>query len=164
MGSVTSTSALAAQAKSIHALAAQVPSSAVLPWISLKYYERATIYIAVHNATTVTGSAVTLSQATDTAGSDSKALAFANMYANEDTANQDYQTLTTVASNTFTTDSTNDAELLYQIEIDADDLDTANDFNALKVNIGDATAATISVIVVLWPPITAGVIPSAIVD
>lgn len=164
MGSVTSTADLATQAKSILAFPSAVPSAAVLPWISLQYYERATVYVAVANATTVTGSAVALEQAEDVQGTSSKTLAFADMYANEDTDTADHQALTTVLSNTFTTEATDNRNLLYQIEIEKTDLDTANDFETFRVTLGNAVAATVTVVVMLWPPVTAGVIPSAIVD
>lgn len=104
-------------------------------YVSLKGYERATIVIAVDNATTVTGGAVTLKQATAVAGTSEKALSFASYFANTDTAAGDTLTETTATSNTFTTDTTDNKNLLYVIEVNAADLDVANGFDCLRVDV-----------------------------
>ena len=103
-------------------------------YVSLKGYERATIVIAVDNATTVTGGAITLKQATSVAGTSEKALAFASYFANIDTGASDTLTETTATSNTFTTDTTDNKNLLYVIEVNAADLDVANGFDCLRVD------------------------------
>ena len=103
-------------------------------YVSLKGYERATIVIAVDNATTVTGGAITLKQATAVAGTSEKALAFASYFANIDTGASDTLTETTATSNTFTTDTTDNKNLLYVIEVHAADLDVANGFDCLRVD------------------------------
>lgn len=103
-------------------------------YVSLKGYSKCTIVIAVDNATTVTGGAITLKQATAVAGTGEKALAFSTMYANTDTGASDTLTETAVTSNTFTTDTTDNKNLLYVIEVDADDLDVANGFDCLRVD------------------------------
>ncbi len=103
-------------------------------YVSLKNFNRCTIVLAVDNATTVTGGAITLKQATAVAGTDEKALAFAKMYANVDCAAADTLTETAVTSNTFTTDTTDNKNLLYVIEVNADDLDVANGFDCIRVD------------------------------
>jgi len=164
MASITSASPLVQQAKAVVAFPATVPSSADPLWINLQYYERVTAFILVKNATTVTGSAVTLEQATDTEGADSKALGFSEMFATLDTDAADNQQSTVVAADTFTTLATDNDSALYQIEIAKSDLDTANGFDCFRVALGNAVASTIGVMYLLWPPVTGGVIPSAIVD
>lgn len=104
-------------------------------YVSLKGYQGCTIVIAVDNATTVTGGAITLKQATAVAGTGEKALAFTKMWANTDTAAADTLTETAVSSNTFTTDTTDNKNLLYVIEVDAADLDVANGFDCLRVDV-----------------------------
>lgn len=103
-------------------------------YVSLKNYSGITILLAVDNATTVTGGAITLKQATAVAGTGEKTLGFTKMYANLDTAAGDTLTETAVASNTFTTDTTDNKNLLYVIEIDAADLDVANGFDCVRVD------------------------------
>lgn len=103
-------------------------------YVSLKGHERCTIVIAVDNATTVTGCAITLKQATAVAGTSEKALAFTKMWANTDTGASDTLVETAVTSNTFTTDTTDNKNLLYVIEVKAEDLDVANGFDCIRVD------------------------------
>lgn len=103
-------------------------------YVSLKGFQRCTILLAVDNATTVTGGAITLKQATAVAGTNEKALAFDTMYVNTDTAASDTLVETAVTSNTFTTDTTDNKNLLYVIEVDAADLDVANGFDCIRVD------------------------------
>lgn len=103
-------------------------------YVSLKGYDRCTIVIAVDNATTVTGGAITLKQATAVAGTGEKPLAFTTMWANIDTGAADTLVETAVVSNTFTTDTTNDKNLLYVIEVKASDLDVTNGFDCVRVD------------------------------
>lgn len=103
-------------------------------YVSLKGYDRLTIVIAVDNATTVTGGAITLKQATAVAGTSEKALAFSKMYANLDAAAGDTLTETAVTSDTFTTLTTDNKNALYVIEVKASDLDVANGFDCVRVD------------------------------
>lgn len=103
-------------------------------YVSMKGYDRLTIVIAQDNATTVTGAAITLKQATAVAGTSEKALAFTKMWANIDTGAADTLTETAVTSNTFTTDTTDNKNLLYVIEVKAEDLDVANGFDCVRVD------------------------------
>lgn len=104
-------------------------------YVSLKGFERCTIVIAVDNATTVTGGAVTLKQATAVAGTSEKALGFTAVWANTDVSAGDTLTETAVSNNTFTTDTTDNKNLLYVIEVDAADLDINNGFDCLRVDV-----------------------------
>lgn len=103
-------------------------------YVSLKNFDRCTIVISVDNATTVTGAAITLKQATAVAGTSEKALAFDTVYANIDAAAGDTLTETAVTSDTFTTDTTDNKNLMYVIEVKAEDLDVANGFDCLRVD------------------------------
>lgn len=103
-------------------------------YVSLKNFDRCTIVLSVDNATTVTGGAITLKQATAVAGTSEKALAFSTMLANTDCAAGDTLTETAVTSNTFTTDTTDNKNLMYVIEVKAEDLDVANGFDCLRVD------------------------------
>lgn len=103
-------------------------------YVSLKGYQGISIILNVNNAATVTGCAVTLKQATDVAGTSEKALAFTKMWANTDIAASDTLTETAVTSNTFTTDTTDNKDLLYVMEIDASELDVANGFDCVRLD------------------------------
>lgn len=136
-------------AKIVVGLAPVVPSSATPDYVKLDNADHLTVVISVKNATSVTGSAITLKQATSAAAAGEKALAFTKMWADTDVGAGDTLTETTVTSNTFTTDSTNSKDLLYIIEVDASSLDVDNGFNWIRAGTGNATAATVSVLYIL---------------
>lgn len=140
-----------------------VPSSSTPDYVSLKNYQRMTIIVLVKNATTVTGSAITVKQATAVAGTGEKAVSFTKMFANIDTAAGDTLTETAVSSDTFTTDATNSKNLMYVIEIDPATLDVAGGFDCVRAGTGNATAATVTVLYLLWGA-RFSTMPSAIVD
>jgi hypothetical protein len=155
------------QAKVVTAVAPVVPSSTTPDYVSLKHFERCTIVICIKNATTVTGSAITVKQATAVAGTGEKALSFTKAYRNIDTAAAGGDVLTefAVASDTFTTDATNSKDLLYVIEVDVSQMDYKNGFDCLRLGTGNGTATTVSAVYVLWPGKYQKVAsPSAILD
>lgn len=112
-------------------------------YVSMKGYQRCQIIISIADGTTVTGSTITLKQATAVAGTSEKALAFTRMLANTDYVASKTMTETAVTSNTFTTQTTNSKDSLYIIDVDASDLDVANGFDCLRVD-GTGHAATAS--------------------
>jgi pyridoxal/pyridoxine/pyridoxamine kinase len=140
---------LVQNAKLVTGLDPVVPSTSTPDYVSLKDAKHISVVVLVKNATTVTGSAITLKQATAVAGTSEKALAFTKVYRNIDTAAADTLAEATVTSNTFTTDSTNSKNLMYVIEVDAAELDVANGFDCIRAGTGDATAATVTVLYVL---------------
>jgi len=112
-------------------------------YVSMKGYQRCQIIISIADGTTVTGSTITLKQATAVAGTGEKALAFTRMLANTDYAASKTMVETAVTSNTFTTQTTNSKDSLYIIDVDASDLDMANGFDCIRVD-GTGHAATAS--------------------
>lgn len=141
---------LSEQVKIVEGLLGVVPSSSTPDYVSLKNYERCAILIQVKNATTVTGSAITVKQATSVAGGGEKALSFTKAYRNIDTAAADALAEFAVSSDTFTTNSTNSKNLMYVIEVKAEDLDVNNGFDCIRAGTGDATAATVTVTYLLF--------------
>lgn len=135
--------------KIVTGLAGLVPSSTTPDYVSLKDYSHVTAIITVDNATTVTGSAITLHQATSVAGAGEKALAFSTVWANVNTDASDALVPTAVVSNTFTPPTTNNLNTQYVIEIDAADLDTNNGFDCFRVGTGNAVAQSVSVVYIL---------------
>lgn len=110
-------------------------------YVSLKNYRKVQVVIDILNATTVTGAAVTLKQATAVAGTGEKALAFSRMLANIDVGAAQTLVETAVVSNTFTTDATNSKRLRYVIDVDSETLDTANGFDCFRVDCTGAAAS-----------------------
>lgn len=134
-------------------------------YVSMKGYSRARITIVIADGTTVTGTAVTLKQATAVAGTNEKALAFTRMLANTDYAASKTMTETAVTSNTFTTQTTNSKDSVYFIDLKAEDLDLANGFDCFRVDAtGHAATASRGCVVIydLYGPRYAGA--SALTD
>jgi hypothetical protein len=142
---------LSEQAKIVAGLGPIVPSTSTPDYVSLKGYSKLTALIFVLNTTTVTGSAITLKQATDVSGTSEKALAFSTARRNVDCAAADSLADFAVSSNTFTTDATNSKQLLYEITVNESDLDNANGFDCVRIGTGNAVNATVAVLYLLWP-------------
>lgn len=118
-------------------------------YVSLKNFSHLTIVISVLNGNTVTGGAITLIQATEVAGSTTKALGFSKAWRNIDCAAGDTLSEFTVSSDTFTTDTTNGKQLMYVIEIEATDLDINNDYDCVRVDSASMANAVGSVLYIL---------------
>jgi hypothetical protein len=103
-------------------------------YVSLKGYDRVRVTIDILNGSTVTGSTITLKQATAVAGTSEKALAFTRMLSNIDVAASQTLVETAVTSSTFTTDTTNSKLLRYVIDIDSSTLDVAGGFDCFRVD------------------------------
>jgi hypothetical protein len=102
-------------------------------------------------------------QATSIAAAGEKALAFTAAKRNIDLGAGDTLADFTVASNTFTTDSTNSKNLMYVIDVKAEDLDVNGGFDCIRAGTGDATAATVTVLYMLYGA-KFSTQPSAVVD
>lgn len=136
-------------------------------YVSMKNYRHCSIVLVVDNGATVTGCAVTLKQATDVAGTSEKALGFSTMYANTDTGASDTLVETAVTSNTFTTSTTDNKNLMYVIEIDDTDLDAASNFDCVRFDGLLMANAVGAVVYILSDPRyqdASGSMPAAITD
>lgn len=101
--------------------------------VSLKAYEHSTVNINVGN---VAGDiVVTLKQSTDVGGAGEKALGFDFMWKDG--------VKTAVTSDTFTITEASDDNSYYEIPIDASELDIANDFVVLRIDLVDPSAAAL---------------------
>jgi hypothetical protein len=128
-----------------------VPATAAPKYISLKDAEAVEILVFVLNGSTVTGSAVTLNQATAVAGTSAKALGFTRYYTQADPANSSTWTNSTAVSNTFTTPTNNSLQIAYRIPIDPSSLDVANSFDCVSIALANATNATIVAVAQIRP-------------
>jgi hypothetical protein len=110
-------------------------------YVSMKGYRKCQIVIIIGDGTTVTGSTITLKQATAVAGTSEKALAFSTVYKNVDLSVNQTLTATAVTANTFDTQAVNSKDSVYIIDLDADQLDVAGGFDCFRVD-GTGHAAT----------------------
>ena len=137
--------------KPVHGLAIAVTSSSTPDYVSMKNWRKCAVVIKILNGSTVTGSAITLKQATAVAGTSEKALAFTKMYQNIDCAAADALAEVAVVSNTFTTDTTNSKMLMYVIDVDVASLDRANGFDCIRAGAGNsANTLTIDITYYLY--------------
>jgi hypothetical protein len=127
------------------------PAAATPDFINVAEAMDAAVVLHVKNTTTVTGSAVTLTQATSAAGTTNAALGFDVHYANTDPANTSILTKVSTASNTFTTTNTNSAEAIYVIPVDMSRMDKANSYTFLRVSLANAVNSVISAQYVVRP-------------
>lgn len=128
-------------------LAPITPSSSTPDYVSLKGVIKFTAVILVDNGTTVTGSAITVSEATAVAGTGAQTLTLTKMWANTDTAAGDTLTETAVTSNTFTTDTTNAKNLIYVIEVDPAEL--SDGYDCVAITTGNGANMVLSVLYIL---------------
>ena len=132
-------------------------------------------YLTLKNATHVTfiiqtgawaggTAAVTLLQATTVAGGSSKALAFTQMWTNKAAVTSSVLVNTAVVSNTFNLDTAN---AIYVVEVDASQLDLANNFDCIALHVATpgANADYYAIVAVLGQPrFIAATVPNALVD
>jgi hypothetical protein len=161
---ITLNAQLTEQVSIAQVLSNTTPSTTTPRRVSMKGYTRATVVINGLNATTVTGSAITLKQTTDiaNANTDEKAVAFTTVLANLDVGASNVLVPTAVSNNTFTTTTVNSKEYQYIIEVTADMLDITGGFDCLRLGTGNAVATTISAEVILWGARYGKVVPMAI--
>lgn len=118
-------------------------------YCSLKNFRKVRITISIADGTTVTGSTITLKQATAIAGTGEKPLAFTRMLANTDYQASKTMVDTAVTSNTFTTQTVNSKDSLYIIDVDSESLDMANGFDCFRVDCtGHAATASRGCVVI----------------
>jgi len=121
-------------------------------YCDMSQYRRVTIMISLDVSTGSDTGAVALTQATDTSGTSVKALGFEQMFANLDVGtNGSVLTETAVVSDTFLAGGAEKA-MVYLIEVRAEDLDVANDFDHLSITIADITNGIASVVFIAREP------------
>jgi hypothetical protein len=130
-------------------------------YVSMKTAARAIVIIAIDNATSVTGTTVTLKQASAVAGTGEKALAFTTVYVNADTAASDTLVKTAVTSSTFDTATTDNKNLLYVIHVEASSLDQVNGFDCLRVDVTGNANSVVSGLYIMEGLRYPGGLPSA---
>lgn len=131
--------------------------------VNMQNYNHATIIITCGDMTGTP--AATLKQSKDAGLTSEKALAFDMMYANVAWGTQNEYTETTVTSDTFELAATD--YNTYVVEVEANTLDRANDFDWLRLDVAtDANSNTFGAMCILSKPnyrAKAGDMPSGIV-
>lgn len=112
--------------------------------IDMKNYERLGIWLILKQSGAGTAT-VTLKQATDTAGSDDKALAFAKYWKNETGVSTD--ALTEVEASTLTTAGPTTGLNVYYFDIRADRVDAANNFRFIRMDVASLSNNDVAAIV-----------------
>lgn len=135
--------------KVVPAFFAAVPSGASPTYVSMKGYNNLTVVLHWKNTTGVTGSAITVNQATLVNGANAKAAPIDLAWVSNDTANSVALTQLTVASNTYTLSNTANATGIGILEIRADRMDLANGFTSLQVGLANATNQTVEAMYIM---------------
>ena len=138
------------------ALNGVVPSSSVPARVSLKGYERVAFLIIGKNATTVTGSAITVKQSKTVAGGSEKAVPLKRIWTSVDYAADPALVETAVVSDTFTLPAADSKVSVTVVEVRVDDLDVDAGFDVVGIGTANATAQTVTVIALLYGAKAAG--------
>lgn len=139
-------------------------------WVSLKGYSRMAIVFFASVGSNGTDITLTIEQATAVAGTGAKALDVTEYFHKSGAdlaAVADWTKVTQAAGNTITRTNNDVADQMYVIDIQAEDLDIANDFDCVRVSANDPGAAKVGcAFYILYPPrnVGDGVLPSAIAD
>ena len=127
-------------------------ASSTSDYVSLKNYGHVTAIAILDNATTVTGSDLVATQATAVAGTSAKAIDVVTVWQNIDTGAADLLAALAVTAGAWTTDSTNAKNLLYVVEVDADDMDVAGGFDCFSLTNASGVSTVIGIVYILGAP------------
>jgi hypothetical protein len=110
-------------------------------WVSLKNYHHVAIVFISAVGTAGDDPTLTVLQASDVAGTGSKALTFTTIYRKQaatSLASTGTWTATTQsAANTYTNDTSAEQDLIWVVEFDSDQLDVDNGFNCVSATVAD---------------------------
>ncbi len=126
-------------------------------WVKLTDYRRCAIIFVGSIGTAGDDPTITVLQATDTAGSNPKALTFTRVDKKQATALTSvgqFTTITQAAADTYTNDTLAELQKVVVIDIKAEDLDIANGFEAIQASVADVgtNAQLATMIYVLHEP------------
>lgn len=141
--------------------------------VSLKNYRRCLVLFVKGIGTAGQDPTITLAQGTDVAFGTTKALTFTTIYEKADLTTLadvgQWTKITQSAGATYTDATAAEKALIWAIDIKAEDLDTANDYDCIRASIGDVgTASQLgTVLYLLYDPVQMAApqsMPSAIID
>jgi hypothetical protein len=141
--------------------------------VSLKNYRRCLILFHKGIGGAGEDPTITLLQGTDVAFGTNKALTFTNIYKKQDPTSLadvgQWTKVTQAAANTYTDATSGEQAALWAIDVKAEDLDIANNYDCIRASIGDVGSVSQigAVEYILYDPVQSGApedMPSAIVD
>lgn len=146
------------------------PSSMTAQRVSFKNFQRATVLI-LQNQGSTNPAAISLKQCKEIDDSPvtEKVLPFTEAYRSVNVGTQaapvnNWEKFT-VSGDTFNTNATNGARSIYAIDIKAEDLDVANDFDIMEVEVGNAASNVLAVLILMHEARNGGFpVDSAILD
>lgn len=109
-------------------------------WVSLALYERLAVILFKDGGTNGEDVTLTLEQATDAAGTGAKALPFAVVFRKQAADLFGVAAFTRTAqspASTYTNDTSAEQELIWAVEVGAEDLDRANGFGYVRAAVND---------------------------
>lgn len=113
-------------------------------WISMKNFHRVAFIVSAAVGTAGSDVTITAQQATDNAGSGAKALTYARLdvkQAVDITGVGQFTKVERTASEDYTDTDNGEEQLVYVVDFGAQDLDIANNFDHVRLNL-DAPGAT----------------------
>jgi hypothetical protein len=138
-------------------------------YVSLKNYNRCVIVLFKAAGTNGDDPTITLTQATDVAGTSVKNLStITKIYTKQGTLTGvgTWTVVTQAAAATYTDTDSAENQAIWAIEVKAEDLDVSNGFDCLKAAVADVggNAQLGCMFYIMCEPRYAGPLPSAIID
>jgi hypothetical protein len=111
-------------------------------WVSLKNHARVVVLVSADAGTAGEDPVITMRQATDNAGTSAKALNFTAIWekVGTQTGVATFTKVEQTAANTYTNTVSGEAENLFVLEFRAEELDVANGFDHVQLQVPDTGA------------------------
>ena len=108
-------------------------------WVSVENFNHVAIVFFKAAGTAGDDPTITVTQATDAAGTSSKALNFTRIYTKQGTLSSvaNFTLNTQSAANTYTDATSAEVQAIWVIEFDADDLDVSSGFTPVQASVAD---------------------------
>ena len=108
-------------------------------WVSVENFNHVAIVLFKAAGTAGDDPTLTCLQATDNAGTSSKALNFTRIYVKQGTLASvaNFTLVTQTAANTYTATEAAEEQAIWVVEFDADDLDVSSGFDHVSASVGD---------------------------
>ncbi len=108
-------------------------------WVSVENFNHVAIVFFKAAGTAGDDPTITVSQATDAAGTSSKALNFTRIYTKQGTLSSvaNFTLTTQSAANTYTDATSAEVQAIWVVEFDADDLDVSSGFTHVQASVAD---------------------------
>jgi len=111
-------------------------------WVSVENFNHVAIVFFKAAGTAGDDPTITVSQATDAAGTSSKALNFTRIYTKQGTLSSvaNFTLTTQSAANTYTDATSAEVQAIWVVEFDADDLDVSSGFTHVQASVADVAS------------------------